>query len=210
MDHHDIKNFSLLSTLIKEGDILVDVGTHNGTYTSFFKDILKGSGKIYSIELSQKTYQKLKEKFGSVENIILINKAVSEIDGQIPYYEANDSHLNNIMGHDVHYKKHSQKGLISSITLNELLKNDEKIKLIKIDVEGAEHFVLNGMDKIIEKVDYILVECHLEEYWGIIKKILLEKYSLTCINNSADSKDSSELNMDSKLMYQCFCKKSEK
>ncbi len=207
MDHHDVKNFSLLSSIISEGDVLVDVGAHTGTYTYLFQDILKGTGKIYSIELSENTYQTLSKKFSNNSNITLINCAISDVDGEIPYYEAPDNHLNNIMGHDVHYKKHSEKGMAKSVRLDTLLKSEEKIKLIKIDVEGAEHFVLNGLENIINKVEYILVECHLEEYWGTIKDILLNKYSLSCFNNSADSKDDKELNENSSLMYQCFCKK---
>ena len=207
MDHHDSKNFLLLSTLISENDVVVDVGAHSGTYTNFFKNILKNTGKIYSVELSKKTYESLTRKFSDNENIILINKAISDIDGEIEYYEAPDSHLNNIMGHDVHYKKHQTKGKISSIRLDTLLESEKNIKLIKIDVEGAEHFVLNGLEKIIDRVEYILVECHLKEYWNTIKEILLNKYHLSCINNSADSKDKKELSMDSDLMYQCFCKK---
>lgn len=210
MDHHDVKNFSLISSLIKEGDVVVDVGAHTGTYTYLFQDLLKGTGKIYSIELSNRTFKTLTDKFSSHKNIVLINSAISDIDGEIAYYEADDNHLNNIMGHDVHYKEHSKKGMVSSIRLDTLLKDENNIKLIKIDVEGAEHFVLDGLENIIDKVDYILVECHLQKYWEIIKEMLIKKYSLTCINNSADSNDTSELNESSEIMYQCFCKKSGK
>lgn len=208
MDHHDSKNFILLSNIISEGDVLVDVGAHLGTYTDFFKGRLNNTGKIYSLELSRKTFLNLSKKYVNSNNIVLLNKAAADIDGEIDFYEANDSHLNNIMGHDVLYNKHNVKGKAESIRLDTLLENEEKIKLVKIDVEGAEHFVLNGMEKVIDRVDYILVECHLEEYWNVIKDILLKKYKLTCINNSADSKDLEELNENSELMYQCFCRKS--
>lgn len=207
MDHHDTKNFTLLRSIVEPNDVVVDVGAHLGTYTSFFQSLLKDTGKIYSIELSNQTYQNLQKKFGNKTNTVIFNYAVSDVNGEIPFYEAHDNHLNNIMGHDVHYKKQEKKGVISSIRLDTLLETEKKIKLVKIDVEGAEHLVLNGMEKIIDKVDYILVECHLQEYWNIIKDILLKKYSMTCINNSADAKDTIELNEHSDLMYQCFCKK---
>lgn len=210
MDHHDSKNFILLSNIISEGDVLVDVGAHLGTYTDFFLSKLGNTGKVYSLELSQKTYLSLSKKYVNKNNIILLNKAVSDIDGDIDFYEAHDSHLNNIMGHDVLYNKHNVKGKTESVRLDTLLKNEQKIKLIKIDVEGAEHFVLLGLENIIDRVDYILVECHLQEYWNTIKNILINKYKLKCINNSADSKDINELNENSELMYQCFCQKSEK
>ena len=100
-------------------------------------------------------------------------------------------------------------GEIESIRLDTLLKHEEKIKLIKIDVEGAELLVLDGIKNIIDKVEYILVECHLENDWDKIKTLLLDKYNMTCINNSADISSNEEITHNSKLAYQCFCGKNK-
>jgi FkbM family methyltransferase len=54
-------------------------------------------------------------------------------------------------------------GKTESIRLDTFLKYIEHINLIKIDVEGAELMVLEGLENIINKVDYILVECHLNK-----------------------------------------------
>jgi hypothetical protein len=79
--------------------------------------------------------------------------------------------------------------------------------LIKIDVEGAELMVLEGLEKIINKVDYILVECHLNKDWDLIKNLLINKYKLTCFNNSADDIENREITITTpKMAYQCFCK----
>jgi FkbM family methyltransferase len=207
MDKHDKKNFSLLSSLISDGDVIVDVGSHEGLYTSFFLEKIKNTGKVYSIELSNSTFEVLRKNVSRFNNIILMNCAISNVDGQIKYYESKKNHLNNIMGHDVLYNKQEMKGVITSMRLDTLLKNEKKIKLVKIDVEGAEHLVLEGMEKIVDRIEYILVECHLNEYWGVIKDILLNKYSFSCINNSADVNSEDKLNENSKLMYQCFCKR---
>ena len=59
-----------------------------------------------------------------------------------------------------------------------IFKDIEHINLIKIDVEGAELMVLEGIENIIHKVDNILVECHLNKDWGLIKDLLLTKYKL--------------------------------
>jgi len=83
------------------------------------------------------------------------------------------------------------------------LKDEELINLIKIDVEGAELLVLKGMYKTIDKVEFLLVECHLDEDWDTIRNILLNDFKLSCENYL----ENTEITMDSKRPYQCFCKK---
>lgn len=203
MDNNDLKNFEVLSQIITEGDILVDVGSNYGDYTDFFKSKLNGTGTIYSIELHPETYNELKSKFENDQNIKTFNYAVCDIDSEIEYFKGKDAWTNNIIGHDMSFTKNESLGKIQGITLDSLLKNENKIKLIKIDVEGAEKLVLNGMKKIINNVENILIECHLDEDWDEIKNILIGELNLSCIN----IKDSIEVNNNSNRVYQCLCKK---
>jgi len=203
MDSNDLKNFEVLSQLITDGDVLVDVGSNYGDYTDFFKNKLNGTGIIYSIELHPKTYNQLKSKFENDKNIKTFNYAVCDVDGEIEYFEGKDAWTNNIIGHDMSFTKNESLGKIQGITLDSLLENEKKIKLIKIDVEGAEKLVLNGMKKIINNVENILIECHLDEDWNEIKNILIGELNLSCIN----IKDNIEVKDNSNRAYQCLCKK---
>jgi FkbM family methyltransferase len=211
MDNHDLKNFELLSELIEKNDIVVDVGANNGIYTDFFKSKLGGTGKIYSFELSPKTFNRLKSKYTDDENIIVTNCAISNVDGELTYYLGLEDSLDNILGHDVSYRINQPAGKIKSNRLDTILKNEELIKLIKIDVEGAELFVLEGLKNIIDKVDNILVECHLSKDWEKIKETLIVEYDLDCINNSADFlSEEKKITQNSPISYQCFCRKKFK
>jgi FkbM family methyltransferase len=203
MDNNDLKNFEVLSKIIMVGDVLVDVGANYGDYTDFFKSKLNGTGIIYSIELHPETYNQLKSKFENDQNIKTFNYGVCDIDGEIEYFKGKDEWTNNIIGHDMSFTKNQSLGKIQGITLDSLLKNEKKIKLIKIDVEGAENRVLNGMKKIINYVENVLIECHLDEDWDEIKKILIGKLNLSCIN----IKDNIEVTDSSNRVYQCLCKK---
>lgn len=207
MDLHDYKNFSLLNDVINENNIIVDVGANTGDYTDFFKEKLKGTGKIYTIELFPETCKSLNKKYENDKNIIVLNYAVSNTNGMIPYYSGNHHCLHNILGHDVNYQKTNFFGEIESIRLDDLLKNENIINLIKIDVEGAELLVLEGCKGIIDKVEYLLVECHLSDDWEKIKTILLDDFNFDCINNTANYNGPIEINHESNISYQCFCKK---
>lgn len=204
MDHHDIKNFEYLGKLINKNGVVVDVGAHLGAYTNFFIGILNGTGKIYSIELNPSTFTRLKTLYQD-KNLIILNKAVSDENGFVDFYhDGGHTQTTNILGHDVNYTPNPKIGSIESIRLDTLLEKEEKIDLIKIDVEGSEIKVLEGLSGVISKVSYLLVECHLDEEWGTIKDILINRYKFSCY----DIQYETPVNIDTaERSYQCLCKK---
>jgi FkbM family methyltransferase len=203
MDSNDLKNFQILSEIIKEGDVLVDIGANYGDYTEFFKSKLNGTGTIYSVELHPETYQQLESKFKNNQNIKVFNYAICDIDGEIEYFKGRDAWTNNIIGHDMSFTKNQSLGMIQGITLDTLLKYEKKISLIKIDVEGAEKLVLKGMKNIINNVDNLLIECHLDKDWVEIKDTLIVDLNLLC----TDINSGEEVTNNSNRVYQCLCKK---
>lgn len=200
MDHHDVKNFKLIKdlNLINFGDTVVDVGACNGDYTSFFVHCLGATGKIYSIELMPQVYSYLEMRFGNFKNIQFINAAVSDKTDIEDIYAADTNQMNNITG------KYGQKiGEIRSITLDELLVNEQEISLIKIDVEGAELKVLHGAKNILKKTKTLLLEVHQDDIWPEIRKILLEDNAFECYNVETDEK----ITKSSTTPYQCLCRR---
>ena len=65
--------------------------------------------------------------------------------------------------------------------------------------------VLNGMVNSIDKINYIVIECHLDEDWDEIKDLLLNKFNFTCQNILSNE----IINNNSKRAYQCFCSKTK-
>ena len=203
MDSNDLSNFNILAPLINEGDVLVDVGANYGDYTEFFSKYLNGTGKIYSIELHPDTYNVLNNKFRNQSNIIVLNNGVTNTNEPIPFYKGNDAWTNNIIGHDTSFKVNEKIGDIQGVRLDTLLKDEQHIKILKIDVEGAENLVLEGLEGIYDRVEYMLVECHLDEDWEGIRDMVLNKYNFKCVNSG----NNQEVNNNSGRAYQCFCKR---
>jgi FkbM family methyltransferase len=202
MDHNDKHNFDYLSNYIKDGDVLVDIGANAGIYTDYFNKATNGLSKIYCVELHPTTYDTLTKRFSENQNILVKNNAICDKNEEIEFFLGKDSYTNNIIGHDMNFKPNPTGGKIQGITVDELLKDEKHIKLIKIDVEGAENLVLRGMKETIKKVDYIFLECHLNEDWEEIRNLLLNEYKLTC----SDITERELINQDSQRMYQCLCK----
>lgn len=202
MDHNDKHNFKHLSKYISDGDVLVDIGANAGIYTDYFNKTTNGTSKIYCVELHPQTFNQLQQRFGGNPNVVVKNYAVCDKNEEIEFFLGKDSFTNNIIGHDMNFTANRSGGKIQGITVDELLKDEQNIKLIKIDVEGAENLVLRGMEETVKKVDYIFVECHLNEDWEEIRDLLLNKYKLTC----SDITETEIINKDSQRMYQCLCK----
>lgn len=199
MDHHDSKNFHFIKNLVKPGDIFVDVGACHGIYTGFILNNFGSSVNIYTIELMQETFNKLENRFSSFKNVTLINAAVSDKDGVEDLYSCDTPERNNILG-----KFGSKASEVKSIKLDTLLADQEEISLIKIDVEGAEKKVLDGMKETMKKTKAMLLEVHFIEDWPEIRKVLIEENGFSCYNIETDE----IVTMDyDKLPYQCLCRK---
>ena len=203
MDQHDLKNMQFLRRFkfIKHHDTVVDVGACRGVYVEFFKRIMGETGKIYAIELSPENTDYLKEQYGDKDNVELVNAAISDTDGTDWYFKGETDQTFTLLNHDTKFTQLKKEGSINSVRLDTLLKDEPHIKMVKIDVEGAEKKVLQGMKGIVDRVDMILLENHFDRDWPEIRQILLAEYGFTCY----DIEREIQVDMSSQRPYQCLC-----
>lgn len=145
---------------INKNKVYLDIGSNIGSTVSFAAKM--NNITIHAFEPHPKYYKYLKsqsflnkiESFLKRKNtkIIVNNFALSNKSGPIKFY----LHDKNIGGHSIIKEKVLLTGSSKQIeilsnckTLDEL--NIQNISLIKIDVEGAEHLVLEGGKKTINK-----------------------------------------------------------
>jgi len=207
MDHHDKLNFEEITKFIKDDSVVVDVGAHIGGYCDFFLEKLGESGKIYALEIHPKNYARLYNKYKLLNNLYLIHKAASNNDGvEDVYHNGSPGHTQttNILGKNTNEVSVPRIGSIQSIKLDTLLHNENSIDLVKIDVEGAEIKVLEGLSKIHNRINHLLIECHFDKDWDRIKDLLLNEYNFLCYDLS--DKNNIDITTD-KRAYQCLCKK---
>lgn len=148
-----LKSFNLTGTYI-------DVGAHLGNHTIFF-DKFCNSEKVISIEGSPYTFEyTLKNaKTNNLTKTNIYNYIVSDKDNEM--IEIGLDHINNCGQMSIYGKHKYYKSVVKSITLDTLLKDEDKISLIKIDVENSEYNVLLGAIDIIEKhKPIIIIELH--------------------------------------------------
>jgi len=154
-----ISEIRLAKYLIKNlhsDSTFIDVGAHYGYFSLIASDIVK-DGKVYSFEPSSKSFNILKRNVSSITNVTIFNKAVSQGNSPIAFYEFDNLHseynstqISQFENEDWFkaIKPNMQK--IDSISLSTFC-TDNSIypDIIKIDVEGFENEVIKGAENLL-------------------------------------------------------------
>ncbi|MGK4569300.1 FkbM family methyltransferase [Flavobacterium sp. 3HN19-14] len=147
------EEIDFLKELLREGDTFVDIGANVGLFSLHAAAIVGNSGSVISFEPSPETFKRLTENIhlNDFENIDARNIGLSDVAGQLAFHVSENGHdaWNSFANSD---GKKLQKSIqVPVSTLDEELQHTEKsrIKLVKIDVEGWEKFVLLGGKKFL-------------------------------------------------------------
>lgn len=149
--------FRILSDLVGAGDWVLDVGANVGHYTKRFSDLVGTTGRVVSCEPVPITFFLLSSnvQLFKNQNVTLLNFAASDkfevVGMSIPRFSTGLSNY-----YEAHVSTNDDSIKVLSIVLDSI-KLNKRIALVKIDVEGYEAFVLNGMRAIIESYHPILI-----------------------------------------------------
>jgi FkbM family methyltransferase len=154
-----ISEIRLAKYLIKNlhsDSTFIDVGAHYGYFSLIASDIVK-DGKVYSFEPSSKSFNILKRNVSSITNVTIFNKAVSQGNTPIAFYEFDNLHseynstqISQFENEDWFkaIKPNMQK--IDSISLSTFCADNSIYPdIIKIDVEGFENEVIKGAENLL-------------------------------------------------------------
>jgi len=198
----------IVKKYVHEGDVVIDVGAHVGYYTLLMAQLVGKNGKVYSFEPDPVNFELLKKsvEINGFENVVLIQKAVSDTTEKIKLFLGdNDSAINRIYDAKLGDAKKSID--VESITIDEYFKeNDKLFNFIKIDSEGSEAKIINGMEKFLTKNRKLIMMT--EFFPFLIKKSGDEpKQYLKSLENSGfelynildDNKETNKINSESFL-----------
>jgi FkbM family methyltransferase len=160
---HEEATTELFKKVIKEGDVIVDLGANLGYFTLLAAKLVGKKGKVYSFEPESRNYDYLVKniELNGYDNIVATQKAVSDKHGKVRLYICpydSGHHTINQYGGIEAYKPdftHDDVVLdfveVETIALDDFLKDVEQVDVVKMDVEGAEMLALSGMDGIIRR-----------------------------------------------------------
>lgn len=159
---HEPSTTRLFKEVVKQGDVVVDLGANIGYFTLLAAKLVGKKGKVYAFEPEPRNYNYLLKniELNGYDNVFAVQKAVSDKKGKTKLYICpydTGHHTINQYGGIKAYKPdfaNDEKEFVEveKIALDDFLKDMEQpIDVIKMDVEGAEMLALSGMDGIIKE-----------------------------------------------------------
>ena len=159
--HSDEPEYHFLDGMCSPGDWVIDVGANVGHYTLKMSELVKSEGRVFAIEPVPFTFELLAANCAlcRYKNVTLLNAAASsstgvvrmevpewEESGRLNYYEARIA------------PESTAKNYADVFTLRiDALDLPQRVNFIKIDAEGHELAVVEGMAGLIERDDPVLV-----------------------------------------------------
>ena len=163
----------LLDKIAKPNFHVLDIGANIGYYALIERNIIGDKGKLLLIEPSPDNVKLLKKNLSlnKISNAMVIEGAVSNSDDKKNFHLSHESNLNTFHNYGS-IKKHlsGEKIEVDTYTVPTLLASTsflERLDLIRMDVEGHEVCVIEGMLDQIESNDMaptIIFETHISRY----------------------------------------------
>jgi FkbM family methyltransferase len=155
---------NLMARAVQPGDFVVDGGANVGFFSLLLSKCVGPTGYVYAFEPGQNNLVKLKDnlKLNQCNNVEVIAKPLWNIHETLQLHMCEDGGKNSLAAHA------DTRGvdLIESAVLNDYATEDalQKMKLIKLDIEGAEEKALDGARNFLRnaRCPYIVMELNAE------------------------------------------------
>lgn len=148
---------------IEPGQMCFDIGANMGNRTEVFLEI---GAKVVVVEPQEECCKHLESRFGENANFTLINKALDKVPGKQEFFISNASTLSSMSTEWIEHAKGpgpfqeanwDKKVVVDTTTLDGIISEYGMPVFCKIDVEGFEYNVLQGLSKPITLLSFEFV-----------------------------------------------------
>ncbi len=163
----------LIKQRLRPGRTFVDVGANIGWYTLLAANTVGSTGRVVAIEASPTNFLRLQENVTNnrLGNVRLVNEAVWSSRRLLSFFQGPPSHsgVSTVVPSFAERQRCELAGQIPACPLPEILSPEEisTLRILKIDVEGAECEVLRGLEPVLDSVPgdlEIFLELNPSEY----------------------------------------------
>lgn len=214
LDYYDKPSIQFLKNNLKPGDVYIDVGANVGAFALVACSHVGVQGKVIAFEPVSHVYDQLKYNVQlnhfsqmTIEKLALFNE-----NTQLNLILSSNENLgmSSIFRHDA---INGKTEIVNAVRGDDyfLQKNISRIDFIKMDIEGAELFALQGLEETLEKFKPILFvelseavlansSVKKEEIITFLKKM---KYEMKGIDNAGNivELDSGEINDSENVVF---------
>jgi len=172
MPYYEKRIWEFMKSVVRPGDVVIDVGAHVGTYTIPIAHRVGASGTVISVEpspISQILYKNV--KMNGLKNCVIIKKAAWSRRTKLEFhYNLRRTGISSCAPKRGSYTPIGVEEVarieVEAAPLDDMVKEMDcpinAIKLLKIDVEGGEVEVLKGATNILRTTQHVVFEASKE------------------------------------------------
>jgi len=136
-----------IKNAVKEGDTVIDIGANIGYFTTLLAKLVGPKGKVFAFEPDPRNFSLLQRTIerNGWSHVVAEQKAVSNKAGEFTLYQHKAWSANSL----------TQDECVSTVKV-QVVALDEyfphgKVDFIKMDTDGSEPLVIEGMHKLISR-----------------------------------------------------------
>ena len=156
----DCRKISLAFYSPQPGDTIIDLGAGLGEEMVVYSHLVGQTGRVYSVEANPRVFRilKLVRDRNHFDNSIALNLAISDAIGPIEIEDAPGSYISSSLSG----KSTGQNFKVEGMGMDDFIEKFgiEKVDLLKVNIEGAERFVVNTLDRNFDRVKNFAISCH--------------------------------------------------
>lgn len=158
--HSDRAERALLRGALADGSIVIDAGANIGVYSQFLATCVGKNGMVHSFEPDPLNCARLRLALTHKENVRINETAVSDQTGQSLLHVSDELNVD----HRAYPSAGETRRTISiqTTTLDDYIKDGERVDLLKLDIQGYELHALRGAARVLEQNPAINI---LLEFW---------------------------------------------
>ena len=170
------KRFGNLNSIQLKNSLVLVLGANRGDFSRW---ALNQGATVIAFEPDKAAYLQLVKRLNKFENFFPLNAAVSNKTGFSKFYFHKDKKIDPI-GFSISSSLLEEKTNIDNSFFNsvlcinlEIIVKELPIKLIKIDIEGAESLIWPAIKQNYQNIEYFLLEIHRKSKKDLISEIEL-------------------------------------
>jgi FkbM family methyltransferase len=147
-----------MRSFLRPGDCAIDLGANAGYLSAVALDCVGKAGRLIAVEAAPAHYAELQwlERLNPEHRVLALHCAAGDHDGEISLFlSAHRGWHSTVRGFNVATSPQVEEVrvplcMLDSLVEREGLMREGAIRLIKIDVEGAEHAVIAGAGRVLD------------------------------------------------------------
>lgn len=140
------------------GDCFVDAGANIGIFSVLGAKLVGSQGNVVAIEMLPGTAEALRKHvaLNGVPWVRVVEEALSNVEGEVVTAYVPEGYFGRAsLGSPAGDANRVQ---VTTTTLDAVLRDVDKVQLLKLDIEGAELLALEGAREVLDRVHTVIFE----------------------------------------------------